>query len=216
NGFPNMGNYGNSFVKVVQSGTKLGVVDYFAMFDAVHLSAQDQDLGSGGEMLLPDLTDSTGAVKHLVVGAGKDAKIYLVDRANMGKFDSTKNNIGQEVEGQLGGGIFSSPAYYNGRLYYGPASSTLKAFSLTNAKLSTAPTSQSSATFGYPGTSPAISANGTANAIVWTHENGSTAVLHAYDATNLTRELYNSNQASGSRDHFGTGNKFITPTIAGG
>jgi hypothetical protein len=87
---------------------------------------------------------------------------------------------------------------------------------VTNAKLSAAPTSQSAATFAYPGASPVVSANGTANAIVWAHENSSPAVLHAYDASNLAHELYNSNQASGARDQFGPGNKFIAPMVAGG
>jgi hypothetical protein len=150
------------------------------------------------------------------VGAGKDGNIYLVDRDNMGKFNSAKNNIWQEVDGQLGGAIFSSPAYYNGNLYYGAVGATLRAFSIVAAKASGTPTSQSTTTFTRPGTSPAVSANGTTNAIVWAHENTSPAVLHAYDATNLAHELYNSNQATGARDQFGTGNKFITPTIAGG
>jgi outer membrane protein assembly factor BamB len=216
NGFPNMGDYGNSFVKLTKSGSNLRVTDYFSMLDSVHLSAQDLDLGSGGEMLLPDLQDSTNTVKHLVVGAGKDQKIYLVDRDNMGKFSSTSNNIWQEVDGALGGEVRSSPAYFNGTLYYGPYNATLKAFTVSNAKLTATPASQSSATFGYPGTSPAVSANGTSNAIVWAHSNGSTGALYAYDATNLAHELYDSNQATGARDHFGAGNKFITPTIAGG
>ncbi len=69
--------------------------------------------------------------------------------------------------------------------------------------------------FAYPGATPSISANGTNNGIVWAVENASTAVLHAYNATNLN-ELYNSNQASGGRDHFGAGNKFMTPTIVNG
>jgi hypothetical protein len=217
-GFPNMGDYGNSFVKISNSGTALSVADYFTMSNEVVESMNDQDLGSGGELLLPDLNDSTNAVRHLVVGAGKDGSIYLVDRDNMGKFDPAKNNIWQQLDGQLGGSVFSSPAYFNGNLYYGAAGSTLTAFSINNAKLSTAPTSHSTATFGYPGTSPAVSANGTANAIVWAHENNSAgaAVLHAYDATDLSKELYNSTQATGSRDQFGTGNKFITPTVAAG
>jgi hypothetical protein len=216
NGLPNQGDYGNSFVKIANSGSDLRVTDYFAMSDEIALSIADQDLGSGGEMLLPDLTDSTNTVKHLVVGAGKDGKIYVVDRDNMGKFDATKNNIWQEVDGALGGPIYSSPAYFNGKLYYGPVGTTLKAFGVTAAELSATPASQSSTRFGYPGTSPVVSANGTANGIVWTHENTTPAVLHAYDATNLAHELYNSNQATGSRDQFGTGNKFITPTVAGG
>ena len=219
NGFPSQGDYGNSFVKIGNSGGVARVTDYFTQFDEVARSSADQDLGSGGELLLPDMKDSTNTVRHLVVGAGKDGKIYLVDRDNMGKFDSTKNNIWQELDGVLGGGIFSSPAYYNGNLYYGALGSTLKAFGMTAARISGAPTSQSTGTFGFPGTSPAVSSNGTTNAIVWAHENqnsGATAVLHAYDAANLAHELYNSTQATGGRDQFGAGNKFITPTIAGG
>jgi hypothetical protein len=217
NGFPNLGDYGNSFVKLGLSGANLTVSDYFATFDTVHLSAQDLDLGSGGEMLLPDLMDNTQTVKHLVVGAGKDGKIYLVDRDNMGKFNSTKNNIWQEVDGALGGGVFSSPAYFNGSLYYGANSAPLKAFSVVAAKISATASSQSATSFSFPGTSPVVSANGTASAIVWTHENkGGAAVLHAYDAANLATELYNNTQATGNRDQIGSGNKFITPTVAGG
>jgi hypothetical protein len=218
-GFPNQGDYGNSFVKIATSGGTLSVADYFTMFNAVDLSNRDVDLGSGGELLLPDLVDSTNTVKHLVVGAGKDQTLYVVDRDNMGKFNSTKNNIWQQLDGALGGEVFSSPAWFNGSLYYGAVGSTLKAFGISKAKVSATPTSQSAGTFGYPGTSPVISANGTSNAIVWAHENqnnGTIAVLHAYDATNLAHELYNSNQATGSRDQFGAGNKFITPTVAGG
>jgi hypothetical protein len=215
-GFPSQGDYGNSFVKIANSGGNLSVSDYFTLFDEVTASSADQDLGSGGELLLPDLADSTNTVKRLVVGAGKDGKLYVVDRDNMGRFDPTKNNIWQQLDGVLGGPVFSSPAYYNGTLYYGAVGSSLEAFGLSNAKVSAAPTSQSAGTFGYPGTSPAICANGTTNAIVWAHENGTAAVLHAYDATNLAHELYNSTQAAGSRDQFGAGNKFITPTVAGG
>jgi hypothetical protein len=217
-GFPNQNDYGNSFVKIANSGGALSVADYFTMSNEVAESAADQDLGSGGELLLPDMTDSTNTVRHLVVGAGKDAIIYFVDRDNMGKFDSAKNNIWQQLDNALGGQIRSSPAYFNGNLYYGPLNSTLKAFSITNAKLSATATSQSAATFGYPGASPVISANGTTNAIVWVDDNSNTSLtaLRAYDATNLAHELYNSNQATGSRDQFGAGNKFITPTVAAG
>ncbi|MFL6602056.1 MAG: immunoglobulin domain-containing protein [Steroidobacteraceae bacterium] len=217
-GFPNQGDYGNSFVKIANSNGTLSVADYFSMSNTVAESMNDQDLGSGGELLLPDLTDSTNTVKHLVVGAGKDRIIYVVDRDNMGKFNGTKNNIWQQLDTALGGQIRSSPAYFNGNLYYGPVNTTLKAFSITNAKLSTTATSQSAATFGYPGASPIVSANGTTNGIVWVDDNSNTAVtaLRAYDATNLAHELYNSNQATGSRDQFGAGNKFITPMVTSG
>jgi len=216
NGFPSGQDFGNSFLKLSPAGSALTVVDYFTMSSEVAESNADQDLGSGGEMLLPDLTDSAGTVRHLVVGAGKDGNLYVVDRDSMGKFNPDTNNIWQQLSNALPGGVFSSPAYFNGAVYYADISGTLKAFPVTNAKLGTASSSQSPAPFPYPGASPVISANGTSNGIVWAHENSSTAVLHAYEAGNLAHELYNSNQAAGNRDHFGTGNKYITPTVADG
>jgi hypothetical protein len=216
NGFPTGQDFGNSFLKLAPAGTALRVADYFTMSNEIAESAADMDLGSGGEMLLPDLTDSGGTVRHLVVGAGKDGNLYVVDRDNMGKFNATTNNIWQELDHPFQGAVFSSPAYFNGTLYYAEVNGTLKAFPITNAKLGNASSAQSPTQFPYPGTSPVISANGTANGIVWAHENSSTAVLHAYDAGNLAHELYNSNQATGNRDHFGAANKYITPTVADG
>ena len=216
NGFPNRQDYGNSFLKLAPGAGSLTVADYFTMFNEVDESNADGDLGSGGEMLLPDLTDSTNTVRHLVIGAGKDGNIYVVNRDSMGKYNPSGNNIWQQLSNALPGGVFSTPGYFNGTVYYGDSQGTLKAFPITNAKLATTPASQSVTQFTFPGASPAVSANGTSNAIVWAHENTSTAVLHAYDATNLAHELYNSNQAANHRDQLGTGNKFITPTIADG
>ena len=167
-------------------------------------------------LVLPDLLDNNGQVHHLAVGAGKDTNIYVVNRDNMGKWNSSNNNqIYQELRGALPGGVWSSPAYFNNTVYYGDVGDNLKAYTISNALLSTSPTSQTTTSFEYPGTTPTISANQNTNGIVWAVENSSPAVLHAYNATNLTQELYNSNQA-GSRDQFGPGNKFITPTIANG
>ena len=217
NGFPANQDYGNSFLKISTAGGSLSVADYFTMSNEVAESSADQDLGSGGEMLLPDLTDSGNTVRHLVVGAGKDGNIYVVNRDSMGKFNPTGNSqIWQQLNGAVASGVFSTPAYFSGTVYYGDVGATLKAFAISNAKLTAAPHSQSAAQFAYPGTAPSVSANGASNAIVWAHENTDPAVLHAYDAANLAHELYNSNQAAGNRDHFGTGNKFITPTIADG
>lgn len=217
NGFPKNQDYGNSFLKISTAGGSLSVADYFTMYNEIAESAADQDLGSGGGMLLPDLPDSTNTVRHLMVGAGKDGNIYVVNRDSMGKFNSSGNpQIWQQVSGALPSGIWSTPAYFNGTVYYGDAGATLKAFAISSAKLTATPQSQSAAQFVYPGTAPSVSANGTSNAIVWAHENSSPAVLHAYDASNLARELYNSNQAPGNRDQFGAGNKYITPTVADG
>ncbi len=215
-GFPSGGDYGNSFVKLSSSGGPLAVADYFTMSGEIAESTNDEDLGSGGVMLLPDMTDATGTVQHLAVGAGKDSNLYVVDRDNMGKFTSVGNNIWQELDAVLGGGVWATPAYFNLNVYYGPQGGPLKAFSLVNALLSSSPTSQTTTQFTYPGTFPVVSANGTANAIVWAYENTSPAVLHAYAASNLATELYNSNQASNGRDQFGAGNKYIAPVVADG
>jgi hypothetical protein len=214
-GFPSKGDFGNAFVKISTSGNPLAVADYFALFNTASESNSDTDLGSGGAMLLPDLMDGSGTVRHLAVGAGKDGNIYIVDRDNMGRFNASSNNIYQQLTGAIGS-EFGIPAYFNSIVFYGGASDTLKSFSITSTKLSATPTSHSANTFGYPGTSPSISANGKSNGIVWTAENSSPAVLHAYDATNLASELYNSNQAANGRDQFGTGNKFIVPTVSNG
>jgi hypothetical protein len=212
-GFPADGDFGNSLMKL--SLGNLQVTDYFAMDNVVAEANADNDFGSGGVMLLPDQTTASGVVKHLAVAAGKDNIIYVVDRDSMGKFSPTANNIWQELIGTLAGGIWGSPAYYGGVVYYGGLNDNLKALPITAAMLATTAASKSPTTFAYPGATPAVSANGATNAIVWAAENGTTGALHAYDAGNLARELYNSNQA-GTRDQWGAGNKFITPMIARG
>jgi hypothetical protein len=213
-GFPSQGDFGNAFLKLSTTGG-LAVADYFEMANQASENSTDQDLGSGGGLVMLDLTDSGGAVHHLAVGAGKDANIYVVNRDSMGKFSPAGGNAYQEIDGILSGSVFSIPAYFNNTIYFGPVGTSIKAFGITNAMLSTTPSSQTGVSFSYPGATPGISANGTANAILWAVENsGGAGVLHAYDAANLVTELYNSNQA-GTRDHF-SDNKFITPTIANG
>lgn len=215
NGFPSRQDYGNAFVKVSTTGSALQVADYFNMSNTVSESNGDTDLGSGGPMVLPDLSGGAGGTVHLAVGAGKDGNLYVVDRTNMGKFNPSSNNVYQELPGALPGGVWGVPAYFNNRVYYCDVGGTLKAFSISQGKLS-APPVETGASFGYPGALPSVSANGNANGIVWAMENNGTAVLHAYDAADLIHELYNSNQGANGRDHFGSGNKFITPMIAGG
>jgi len=216
NGFPNQGDFGNAFLKISTANRGLAVADYFEMFNQGAENGSDEDLGSGGALVLPDLMDSSGQTRHLSVGAGKDSNIYVVDRDAMGKFNPSKNNIYQQTQGALSGSVFSMPAYFNNTVYYGAVGDNIKAFAISNAQLAGAPSSQTGNAFGYPGATPSISANATSNAILWAAENGGGAVLHAYDATNLSHELYNSNQAAGGRDQFGTGNKFITPMITNG
>jgi len=212
-GFPSQSDYGNAFVKMSTSGP-LAVVDYFTMTDTTSESNADVDLGSGGLMLLPALDNGQGTAVSLVVGAGKDTNIYVLDQTNLGKFNPRMDSIYQLMSNALPEGAWSSPAWFNGKLYYGGVGDSLKAFAFTSGRFSLA--AQSAHTFPYPGTTPSISANGTANGIVWTAENRNPAVLHAFDATNVATELYHSNQAARGRDHFGEGNKFIVPTVANG
>lgn len=221
NGFPAQQDYGNAMMKLSTASGKLAVADYFEPYNTIAQSNADIDMGSGGAMLLPDMRDSAGIERHLIVGAGKDRNIFVGDRDNLGKFNQSSadnGNLYQDLPNALANGAWSSPTYFNNTVYYAGQNDTLKAFPITQAKLATTPSSQSAVVFPYPGSTPSASANGTQNGIVWAVESnqGQLNVLHAYDATNLSKELYNSNQAAGARDHFGNGNKFITPVIVNG
>jgi len=166
---------------------------------------------------LPDMTDANGKVRHLAIGAGKNTNIYVVDRDNMGKFNPQNDSaIYQELVGAVPSGMWAMPAYYNGLVYFGANLAPLRAFQFSKARLSTTPVQTTATKFPHPGPTPSISANGSANGILWAVESSSTAILHAYVAENLAQELYNSDQAPNGRDHFGAGNKYMVPTIANG
>jgi len=225
-GFPSRGDFGNSFLKIATSNGKLTISDYFTMFDVAKENANDGDLGSGGPMVLPNMKDESGRIRHLVIGAGKDRNIYLADRDAMGKFEALDNlGLYQEIPHAMKHSFTRPrPAYFDGEIYYGGTGDPLVAFRFRNARLLAEPVSQTSASFGYPGVAPSISAESYRNGIVWIVENqnfyyakGShDAILRAFDAKDLSHELYNSNQAPNGRDHFGANNKFITPMIANG
>jgi hypothetical protein len=218
-GFPKTGDYGDTFLKL--SSQSLSVVDYFTPYNQAQEAGADGDLGSGGVLVLPNLTRASGEVVHLGVAAGKDGHVYLVNRDRMGKINlktSDNSNVYQDIPNALGGSVFASPAYFNGYLFYGAVGATLKQFTFRDGMLSTNATSATTNSFGYPGTTPSISSSHDASGIVWAYENtpSGAAVLHAYNALDLTQELYNSTQAPNNRDAFGAGNKFIVPTICNG
>jgi len=217
-GFPTLSDYGNTALKLTATASTLTVADYYAASNTVSESAGDVDLGSGSPLLLPDQTDATGTTRHLMIGAGKDGNLLLLDRDNLGKFNAGTNTAYQRLAGALPGGLYSAFTYFDGTVYTADVGGTLKAFALTQALLPASPTSQSSAKFDYPGSSPAVSANATSNAILWTVLSSASgaAVLHAYNPANLAQEYYNSTQAADGRDAFGNGEKFITPVIANG
>jgi hypothetical protein len=214
--FDAQGDYGNAAVKLTGSSGGLTVADYFAEMNTGTLSASDIDFGSGTPMLLPDQTDASGTTHQLMFAAGKDGNVFVLDRSNLGQFNANVNNVFQQLSGALPNGVYAAPAYFNGSVYVAAVGQPLTAFKFTNAQLSLG--SRSSTSFASPGASPAVSANGTSNGIVWATESGTgnPAVLHAYNPANLAQEYYNSRQAPNNRDSFGTGNKYITPVIANG
>lgn len=210
--------YGDSFFKLTQSGNTLSVADFFTPSNQQTLSNGDVDVGSGGPMLLPD---QPGGHPHLMTQAGKEGKIYLVDRDSMGGYNTAHDNVVQEIPNAVGvppapgrtDRNFSTPSFWQSRVYYVGASDSAKAFVLSNGMLTPSPQSQSISTFGIPGATPVVSANGNTNGILWAIDRA--GLLRAFDATNLATELYNSSQA-GTRDTLGTTIRFSVPTVANG
>jgi hypothetical protein len=231
---------GDSIIKLgPPSGGSFPLVDYFTPWNQATLSNNDEDLASGGVLLLPPLANGT----QLLTQMAKEGELYLVNTSNMGKYcinqtpacTNSNPQIVQDVTNATVG-VWGSPAYWNGSVYWGAANDftgaqdSIKAFSFNaggSGLLSATPTSKSANTFGYSAPTPAISANGTTAGILWGVDNstydsacsgGSNCqILYAYDATNLATMLYNSSQAPNLRDVPGGGAvKFATPIIANG
>jgi hypothetical protein len=216
---PNPQNFGDSFIKLTQ-GTNLALADYFTPFDQGTMESQDNDLGAGGAIVLPDSVGSL-AHPHLLVGAGKLGKLYVVDRDNMGHFNAGNDNqIVQSFNfysSQPGPPhFFGLPAFFNNRLYVQGVGESLKVYAFTNGQLNTTPVSQSAEQLGFRGATPSVSANGTNNGIVW-QLIPTPASLRAYDANNLSTKLYDSyvNFQAGLPEQF-TLVKFNVPTVANG
>ena len=214
-GFPIDHDFGNAFIRLTVTGGRIRVSDYFNMDNTRAESRADEDLGSGGALLLPPLRGRHGRIRKLALGAGKDSHIYVVNRDHMGGFHPRQNDLWQELPHALRGPEFGMPAYFAHEIYFGAVGQPIRAFELRGARLVPRPVSVTPNRFPYPGATPSISSDGLHGGIVWAVANTDPAVLYAYRARNLSQELYNSNQA-GPRDQFGPGNKFITPTIAQG
>ena len=210
-------NYGDSIIRIDLS---IGptVQDYFTPYTQSQLDLGNQDLGSGGIAILPN---QSGPNPHLLVQAGKDQCIRVVNRDNMGHYNPLSDNVVQELRKSLGQ-LYSSPVYFNGKVYFWAFNDVLKAFTVTNGLLSTSPTDEGNNFFSF-GATPTISANGTSNAILWVlnYDAWSTtgpsgpAILYAYEVSSLSTLLYNSNQNS-SRDNPGGAINFSIPTVANG
>src|ERR1700758_4587133 len=209
--------YGDSVLNLNLANGVPKVQDEFTPSDQASLDGEDGDLGSGGTMLLP--TQTTGSHPHLLVQVGKEGHLYLIDRDQMGGYHTT-DAIVQELLWSVGvNGSWSTAAYWNGTVYYWGRVDTLKCFALSNGLLSTNPT-KSSETYGYPGSTPSISANGNTQGIVWSidseaYTTGGQAVLQAHNAGNCASTLYSS-ATNASRDNPGAAVKFTVPSVVNG
>jgi hypothetical protein len=206
-------NFGDSAVRLT---TSLALVDSFTPFNQAVLEDLDIDLGSGAPLVLPD---QAGAHPHELVFGGKDGSIYLLDRDAMGGFhEGDDSQIVQALPSAIGG-CFGTPAYWNGRVYFHGNGDTLKAFALTDGRLSTSPVSDGGLNFDFPGATPVVSSNGDADGVVWELRTDrfsikGPAVLYAYDALDLSNLLFSSDDAK--RDWAGPAVKFAVPTVANG
>jgi hypothetical protein len=209
--------YNDSFLRL--SAEDLSVQDFFTPDDASFLAANDADLASGSPVLMPDNPSNT---PFEIIGGGKDGRMFVVNRSSMGSFSSTSNNVIQMVQTGVHqfDNIFSTPLYWNGNFYVHCEGDVLRQFSWSAGRLSDQAVHKGEFALDAHGATASLSANGTSNGIVWeidnsNHDNGGAAILRAYDATDVSKELYDSTQA-GSRDTAGTALKFTVPTVAGG
>ncbi|MFZ0421147.1 MAG: hypothetical protein WAM04_23810 [Candidatus Sulfotelmatobacter sp.] len=215
--------YNNSFLQL--ESANLSVMSYFTPDDTYNLALGDIDLGSGSNILVPG-----SATVSVTLGGGKDGNVFVLNRNNMGGFNTSSNNVLETVQICTNGdnNIFSTPAYWNSTIYYHCNGYAISAYSWNASvtTMSTTPTSTGSTVFITHGATPSVSANGNTNGIVWEIDNSNysydkgvplgPSILYAYDATNLATELYNSSQAANGRDTAGQALKFTVPTIANG
>jgi len=216
-------NYGDSTVKL-STAAGLTVAGYFTPANQLNLNANDSDHGAGGAAILID--QPSGPVPHLLIGGGKDGVLFMVNRDTLGGFDPATNHVVQTLNVES---IFATSAFWNNSLFIAGRGGALKQFTFdpTMGLFGTSPAHSSPGSFGFPGATPSISATGSlTNGIAWALDNTnyctgqspgcSSAVLHAYDATNVSTEVWNSSQAAANRDQAGNAVKFTVPTVANG
>ena len=224
--YDGLADYGDSIVKL---SAGLALTDSFTPSVQMLLQQQDLDLGSGGAAVLIDLPTAPVGFQHLLIGGGKGPQfngvLYMVNRDNLGQYNVNDSGVVQEFA--VGGGVFATPSVWNYALYIAGQGTSLQMFSLNSAlgQFNGTAVSQSAATFGFPGATPSISASSaTANGIVWAIDSSKfctnqssacgPAVLHAFDASKVSSELWNSSQ--NPADAAGFAVKFTVPTVANG
>jgi hypothetical protein len=215
--------FADSFLKM-STTSGLTISDWFTPDDQANMGANNIDLGQGGAVTLMDTV--SGPHPHLVIGGGKGGVLYLVNRDNMGHYNSANNSAAVQTW-SLGNMIASSGTFWQNTFYIGAANSPLQAyaFNTTTGLFTTSPSSQSNASVAFPGLTPVISAAGTSNAIIWAVDssksgtNGAStgpAILYAFNPNNLANEFWDSTLAASNRDQAGNAVKFVVPTVANG
>ena len=237
--------YGDSILRLhyvtgsTLNGVNLSIAGYFTPYNQRSLARSDSDLGSGGVVLFPNQTGS--GPKYLLAEVGKEGVVYLIDRNNLGQYNSSNNNqIVQSFNGPPNG-LLGIPVLWHNNLYVGGEDDAIRQFTFnpTTEVFNTTVASQTPSSFGYPGTVPSLSSQPAGHGIVWAIDSSlygyanpnvgvncsvlplpaacsGPAILHAYNATNLAQEYWNSAQAANNRDRAGNAVKFVPPTIANG
>jgi len=228
--YDGLSNWGDTVLKLDCSAATCKVADFFTPHNQNLLYQEDIDVGSAGLMLLPAQCTSGCSHPNVVIGGGKDGNVYVMDRDNFGGYNPTKNLNVQTVKGAIQNALYGSPAYWSDssgieHVYEGPCNGAMKMYNLNSSTglLSAGPSSPS--TFAFPGPTPSVSANGAVSGIVWAiqrTDSGEKActptlngILHAYDATDISKELYNSTMCP-TRDVMAPATKFSVPTVANG
>ncbi len=224
-------NYGDTMLKLQLNGSTFQIADWFTPWDANCIDLDDLELGSSGVALLP--TDFTNGA-NLALTTSKEGRLFLVSADSMGHFNSagdtqipqefavgqytcSSSTTGAAADGPSWNRLYGTASYFNGNVYAGASNQPLKQYQFQNGLLNPTPLAQSPSAFGERGGNTVISANGTQNGIVWAYEktDSGQGILHAYDATSISTEFWNSMMNSG-RDALGEGIGFSTPVVASG
>ncbi len=210
---------GESVVDFNLANGGLNAVDAFTAFNFHDLNQQDLDLGSAGVLMLPT---EQGTHPHILVQAAKDGRIVVLDRDHLGGYapgGASNTNALQDIPGEVQG-VYSTPAYWNGRVYIWAGNDVPKMFRLSHGVMATVPSSQSTIASAFPGATFSVSSNGTQNGIAWAvrvdqYTTNGAAVLYAWNATSLTSPIYESD-TNPTRDAAGPANKFSVPVVTNG
>jgi len=226
NGDPtDLTNRGESALKLKPAGATLTVESYFTPYNYQDLNKVDLDYGSMGSFLIPN--------SNYFFTGGKDGNIYLVNKDNMGGYQSSSNQIQQTIPLGSNFNMHCQAAYFKGSsdeyAYVWSENDQLRAipFNRTSNTFDVSKTEVSnvSGPKGQSGAMLSVSSYGSQDGtgIVWASfassgdaEHGSSpGILVAVDTNDATKELWDSHQ-NAQRDDAGDYAKFSPPTIANG